>query len=528
MYNVIIVDDEAIIRKGFASFIPWNEIGYNVTAEFMDGAPAIEFMKNNPVDLVLTDIKMANVSGIEVAKYAYENLPNTRVCIISGYKDFEYAQTAIKYNVEYFLTKPTVIDEAIEIMKEIKLKLDAQTQIEKQKSEYKELIEIARQQFFTDIFLGNFESKQSIIEKAEYLNLIDEQTIYCPFWVIVSDCENYVNTHWNYGKEYFFTAVCNFINDNNHMFRLQKILITSDEILLIASTYYPENIDEFKTQIEAHLSAAKQSIKCMMDLNIDYQIGRVFANILELVDFLSEPVWVDNNSFSGSSVTLIDDKVHLMLLEKYKNVILSIILGRNEQLYNNLTSITGILTPFPLSVIKDSINDFLNIIFSKLSNISNKNFLHIYKNSLEDIQSSDNRNAVFSICETVLNSLITQIDKNVKDDSSERMIERAKEFIENNYSNDISLDDVANYIFLNSTYFSRFFKHHTGENFRDYLINLRISKAIALLMEGKYKIYEIGSMTGYKNSKYFNHQFKQVTGQTPKEYVMKHSGKNGD
>ena len=525
MYNVIILDDEVIIRKGFVNFIPWNDIGFNVIAEFIDGAPAIEFMKNNHVDLVLTDIKMVAVSGIEVAKFVFENMPATKVCIISGYKDFEYAQTAIKYNVECFLTKPTIIDEATETIKEIKRKLDDQKQLEKQKSEHTGLIEIARQQFFADIFLGNFIDKQAIIDKAAYLNLIDEQTIYCPFWVIIKDREEYVTNHWNHGKEYFFTAVCNFINDNNNMFRLQKLMITADEILLLASTYHSENAPEFKEYVEAHLVATQQSIKCMMDLTIDYQIGRVFANILDLVDFLSEPVWVDNNSFSNSSVTLIDDKKHLLLIEKYKNIILSILLGRNEQLHNNYSSIIGILSPLPFTVIKASVCDLLDIIFSKLSNISNKNFLQIYKTSLDKIADSDDKDNIFSICNSILEDLISQVDSKTNTLTSQHMIEQAKEFMENNYSNDISLDDVANYVFLNSAYFSRFFKHHTGENFRDYLINLRISKAITLLMEGKYKIYEIGELTGYKNSKYFAQQFKNITGETPKEYAMKHGVK---
>ena len=102
--------------------------------------------------------------------------------------------------------------------------------------------------------------------------------------------------------------------------------------------------------------------------------------------------------------------------------------------------------------------------------------------------------------------------------SEDRIIKSSFDYIESNYYKDISLDDVAGYVFLNSVYFSRYFKQHTGENFTDYLVKVRMEKAIALLKQNKYKIYEVGEKVGYKNSKYFQKLFKEYTGYTPKTY----------
>ena len=101
------------------------------------------------------------------------------------------------------------------------------------------------------------------------------------------------------------------------------------------------------------------------------------------------------------------------------------------------------------------------------------------------------------------------------------MIEKVKDYINNHYMDNISLFDAANYVFLNASYLSRLFKQYTGENFRDYLINIRISKACELIGQHKYKIYEISEMCGYRNPKYFTHQFRQVTGLSPREYASK-------
>lgn len=107
MFKAIVVDDEQMIRNGISSFINNSDTNFQVTATFADGAEAIDFLTENDVDLVITDIRMVNISGIELAKYIYENKPYIKVVILSGYADFEYARAAMKYNVNDYITKPT-------------------------------------------------------------------------------------------------------------------------------------------------------------------------------------------------------------------------------------------------------------------------------------------------------------------------------------------------------------------------------------------------------------------------------------
>jgi two-component system response regulator YesN len=101
------------------------------------------------------------------------------------------------------------------------------------------------------------------------------------------------------------------------------------------------------------------------------------------------------------------------------------------------------------------------------------------------------------------------------------IITKALNYIEKNFSNDISLDDVANYVFLSSSYFSRVFKQCVGESFTDYIINLKMKKAAEYLANKKYKVYEISEMVGYSSSKHFIKMFKVYSGYTPKEYRLK-------
>lgn len=107
MYKAIVVDDESIIRNGISSFISSCDAGFEVVGTFSDGSEAISFLNDNDVELIISDIKMVNVSGIELAQYIYENIPYAKVILLSGYTEFEYAKAAIKYNVKEYITKPT-------------------------------------------------------------------------------------------------------------------------------------------------------------------------------------------------------------------------------------------------------------------------------------------------------------------------------------------------------------------------------------------------------------------------------------
>lgn len=125
MFEAIVVDDERIIRTGISSFINNNDTGFEVIHTFKDGAEAIEYLKERDTALVITDIKMVDISGIELAKYIYENKPYIKVMLLSGYTEFEYAKAAMKYNVEDYLTKPTDFGELAKTLLKIRESLES-------------------------------------------------------------------------------------------------------------------------------------------------------------------------------------------------------------------------------------------------------------------------------------------------------------------------------------------------------------------------------------------------------------------
>ena len=161
--------------------------------------------------------------------------------------------------------------------------------------------------------------------------------------------------------------------------------------------------------------------------------------------------------------------------------------------------------------------ELINIIYDKLKNAVSKDFGVLHADYTSKISSAKSNDAILDFSHEFLIAVSENI--NAKSSPSEMIIEKAKEYIAEHYADNISLYDVANYVFLNASYLSRLFKQYTGENFRDYLISIRITKAAELIKQNKYKIYEISELCGYKNPKYFAQQFKQVTGLSPTEYL---------
>ena len=128
IFHLMIVDDETTIRKGLTQVVNWEAIDCIIQDTASDGLEAIEKLKENPVDIIITDIRMPESDGLDLAKYVMEHYPEIKVIILTGYADFEYAKTAIKYNVSDFLLKPISIEQVVASVQSAQKKIIASRQ----------------------------------------------------------------------------------------------------------------------------------------------------------------------------------------------------------------------------------------------------------------------------------------------------------------------------------------------------------------------------------------------------------------
>ncbi len=174
MYQVLLVDDEILVRDAIRENIDWEGLGFTLAGDRQNGKEAIEFVNAHPVQVVLTDINMPYVDGLELSKYLFENFPETVIIIFSGFSEFDYAQKAIQYHVSEYLLKPVTARELSEVLKRTCEKLD-QTQKEEQKlqkltstyKEYQKNAVLIQSKALSNFVLHSREPEESLRELKE-------------------------------------------------------------------------------------------------------------------------------------------------------------------------------------------------------------------------------------------------------------------------------------------------------------------------------------------------------------------------
>ena len=182
MYNMILVDDEAIIREGVSSVIPWEENGFHLAGVFEHGQAALEYIETHPVDVVLSDINMPRMNGLELSRILGEKFPNITVILLTGYDDFEYAQEAVKNQVREFLLKPITKKELSKVISTIKDELDRQNENRKAQeillAKLEQSFPLLKERFLCRLLNGRVNSHE-LESRGDYMGWADLKGYYC-------------------------------------------------------------------------------------------------------------------------------------------------------------------------------------------------------------------------------------------------------------------------------------------------------------------------------------------------------------
>ncbi len=521
MYSLIVVDDEKVVRDGFRQFINWEELGFELIKDFEDGKDAKEFLQTNRVDVVMTDIEMLQISGIELSSYIYKKCPDTKTILVSGYKDFEYAKKAIEYNVSKYLIKPAELDEIKSLFQELKEELDQERKLKEMESHYKQKYENAlpllQEQLLLNIGSGNIKNKEELKLRMAAINLPTKIVDYsCAIiHTNVIDNVNGISHHqlteslkvfFNQEKKgvYFITSSQNA--------ELLRILVLSS---------HPKDI--VISKINSVISEITTSMRRNFGIQISFEYGSIYSDIMELSRYISKDN-LSNADDGNYQTTGLNIQEYREFIQEYKNFVPLIIKGEKEEVTEKLNVTMKKLSTLPIQEIQRLSIDLLSMITHVLVEMGVNIFtLNNGNSTYHQILHIDDIRGIQKYCNASLYEFISYFEKSKSNISStHHLIEKAKKYINNNYYRDLSLEEVSEHVFLNHAYFSRLFKQLTGQNFSDYLTNIRIKKSIELLKENKYKTYEISEKVGYKSSKYFSRVFKQITGYTPREYCRKY------
>lgn len=542
MYKLVIVDDEAAIRKGMCNYIAWKHMGFEVVADFEDGTETVDYINRNSVDVILTDIEMAQVSGLMLAKHIYQSKLPIKTVILSGYKEFEYAREALEYNVEHYLLKPIRMEEVQKVFGKIKDSLDQQKmELEGRLSEKKRIDELMPQlqeQFWLSLLVGDASGEAQILKRSGLLQLQLRTDTPCA----VLDVK--LKDHWNkntitmdpmnskqnielWSNRRFidntFSATDN-LKDNHPGILFYPVHLLSSMTKVIAVSEQEQDMDQFEKDLKRLVAEKTEAVFKLLKLEMAISVDKLYTNIVELDQ--SKDRFELQPFYSGEPNQELQPEAYERLIKQYKRLSTCIKAADFEKLPTEVDEVLLELSSLPVEYVKQCILS----VFSMLSN-------HFMKTGDEfwlalneiiryrELAELNSINELRTKCVSMMSAAVREIGK-MQNELSKGVIEQAAEYMEANFGQDLSLELVADRYYLNHSYFSRLFKQYTGSTFTEHLIQLRMEKAKELLVTGKYKVYEVSNLVGYKSEKYFFSIFRKYSGSSPAEYYRNGAGRH--
>lgn len=523
-YKVLFADDEEVSRKSFQSLVDWEKYSLELVGVLKDGEQVLEFLKNYPVDILVTDINMPFVDGIELLRIVKEKFPNIRVLLLTGYEFFEYARKAIELKAFDFLLKPITQERLMSAIGKAIFDIEKE---EAAKLAGKYSLELFQSEFISRLFGGKIE-KENIYTEAKKVNIPvrnrNFQVLYCAVDIIKNgkygeeagdELKRMVRNALFQEKarlEEELQGSCKMYISRNVGMNIH-VLLSSEKIFPLA---------EFSEKMtETMLKSVHKDWNC----HLTFGLGRIREGIEEVEDSFEKvrSALKNRHIFGLGKViystdvfpekTLVDQVIlpteellqHIRcgMTSQVEQDIRAIYEKFRHQEYISLPSAKAITTELAITAFKGEIA-------ADGDSVSYLYFLNQIQqlNTLDEMELEIIRFAV-EVAEKRRNG----------GNHKKRIADQALNFLHENYhKEELSLNDVADYLGISVPYLAVLFKQETGKNFGTHLLDIRMGKAKELLKSSDEPISDIADKVGYNSPQYFAVCFKKYTGITPGNY----------
>lgn len=498
MLNVLIIDDEPNVRLGLRKIVPWEENGFQVCGEGQDAEDGFEKIMALYPDIVLIDIKLPGKLGTDVIKEAREAGFTGKFIIISGYSNFEYAKTGIKYGVKSYILKPVDEDELIDLLLELKTEIENEKQWQKEKK----IVQYTKLQNF--ILDDNDEGLENDSPIKEQYSKYENFRI-----AIISEVDSQ-------GQKIKLEEL---VKEQLKSYGDVDIIKIDTGILILFKDFNNKRVDSVSNEIKKKLDKTlNQNIFITLGCEVD-NISKIKESYKEAKKLLAKRfLFLEKGIISSESIDIIDTSkapdFNAIIEKIYSYVEISDV----EKIITEFKELEKLLIQRNYSeeqVKVMCIKIFLDL-KQKLNNDYDSNEIKIKANEeiIENIYSKMSLKSILNYLVDNFGMIASQIGGT----SSENIIKRVINYMNVNYYKDLKLETLAEIFSYNSAYLGKLFKNNVGENFNTYLDKIRIEKAKYFLVEEKLKVYQVCERVGYKNIDYFHSKFKKYVGTSPLNY----------
>lgn len=532
MVKVFLVEDEIVIRDGIKNSIQWEKEGFEFVGEAGDGELAYPMILKEQPDILITDIKMPFMDGLELSRLVKQELPDIKILILSGYDEFEYAKEAIRIGVAEYLLKPVSSNKLLEVLRSVTSAIVQERQekelLRKYEADMLENREYQKDEFLNRILTQNL-SVTEILAQAKALSMDLSAQLYNTVILEVAGISAAEET----GGENMLSAIETGIEEQNGLYTFRR---STERWMVLCLAEDSVQMDQKVRTVEACVKSALDT--CPVQTEYFGAIGHPVSRIRELKESLAEAERVFACRY----------------LKEWNQIVGSEGIPENgsENTELNVGSLEvakldrKILDGFLKTGLRGQASSFVDEYFASLGekNIQSLLFrqyvtMDAYLTAVSVLESigydSDEfvaRCGDFKDMETVFQTVAhtkkylvhlieTTIDfrEAVSKGSNGSLLKAARSYIEQNFDNeDISLNTVASSVNLSPNYFSTVFSQEMGMTFIEYLTRVRMEKAKELLRGSSMKTAEIAYAVGYKDSHYFSYLFKKTQHCTPREF----------
>lgn len=550
MLKLMIVDDELLMRIGIRSMINWECYGFQIAAEAANGKEALEAAKSVQPDLIITDIKMPVMDGLQLIRGASSILPSCKYVIVSNFDEFGYVKEALRLGaVDYLIKSEITPDTLIELLTTIRSKSEEQHAAlypPMLQADLSQSLSHLKESFFKDLISGLLDEKDAIAKSKQLQITVRSERLA----IIKLRIDQFIAVRKKYvekDERLLRFSVVNILEEIIPRKWNKEIVVESSSEYLLIMNIPTENNEATVADISKLCSNIQRTMRDFMNISISIGISTFADGFRAIRNAYHEADKATHQSFfvgSGhilfyqdivQNITVLSaaqEKGEASQINHFKestvnraseanaaNIINEIQLSYAFD-SNNKELLTTCLESFRLELQQKQANErMIREAYIRLTEHISTHLPANYQQSAalpyEALFAAETWEAVHHI---VLDYAQKYLLAECKTSEQRSYTELAVDMINRYYAESISLQSVANQINVNPSYLSRLFKQETGENFVSYLTRVRIERAKSFLENSHYKIYEIADKVGYHNYTYFSKIFKKVVGVSPEEY----------
>jgi two-component system, response regulator YesN len=523
MYTLILADDEDEVREGIIGKIDWASCGYRLLGAYDNGRDAADAMDAARPDVVITDICMPFMDGLELTQYIAERYRDTKVVIITGYEEFEYAKQAIKLRVSEYLMKPINAKEFTAFLGRLKLELDEE-QVSREnmsliRQQLNQSLPLLRERFLERLSTSIMK-KDEIDRKLQYFQI----SLPGPCYVsLVADLDTTIDSTAD--LELLQFAVLNIFQDIFEKERGGVVFRTKDDKTAVILS---GNFEWLGQAAQTLAAQAAHSVQRFLKLTVTIGIGRTYAALPQLPKSFQEA-----NSALDYRFMLGDNRV--IWIGDMERGVYTDAVGYaewekkllTEMKAGKMNKVSAVLHAWleewksaglTIGQCNGMLHKLLAALMNRVAEAGYSETNVIGEDPFRELAAFRTLDQVKLWLEEICHRIVCFLAVSRNRENLTQM-QLAEAYIQENYMDEeLSLQQTSSYVYMSPTYFSALFKQHTGYTFIEYLTRLRIIKAKELLVTTGLKAYDIASRVGYGDPQYFSVIFKRHTGKTPKEY----------